>query len=294
MQMPFTTEQFLNVFRLYNGSFPFMPIVTYAAGIGTLLFAGRDGQRTDRAILSMLGFFWVWNGVAYHIGFFRAINPAAVIFGGLFVLQGVLLLIAAARGRTMRITLGLTPKARLGSVFVLYAMVIYPILGHLLGHGYPASPVFGMAPCPTTIFTIGVLLLARGNVPVYLLVVPLLWSIVGFGAAVNLRIYEDFGLTVAGLLGTTVILISNYRSKKNRDTKEKKNETESHSTDPHGDSVDVLARRGLGGIKSRPSADHRARHGGHWRFHLSRGPARRSTAASVSLIGLRPEYDSAL
>lgn len=145
MQMPFTTEQFLNVFRFYNGSFPFMPIVTYAAGVGTLLLAGRNGQRTDQAILSILGAFWIWNGVAYHIGFFRAVNPAAVIFGGLFLLQGLLLFFAAARGRTVRITLGRTRKARLGSLFVLYAMVIYPILGHLLGHGYPASPVFGMA-----------------------------------------------------------------------------------------------------------------------------------------------------
>ena len=179
MQMPFTAEQFLNVFRLYNGSFPFMPIVTYATGLGALLLAARDGDRKDRAILSILGFFWIWNGVAYHIGFFRAINPAAAIFGAVFVLQGVLLIVAAAKGKSMRMTLARTPKAKLGLLFILYAMVVYPILGHLLGHGYPASPVFGMAPCPTTIFTIGVLLLARGNVPIYLLVVPLLWSIVG-------------------------------------------------------------------------------------------------------------------
>jgi len=90
-------------------------------------------------------------------------------------------------------------------VLILYGMVLYPVLGYFLGHAYPASPTFG-APCPTTIFTFGLLLWTKGRVKWFLLVLPLIWSLIGFGAAVKLGIREDIGLLVAGLVGTIVLL----------------------------------------------------------------------------------------
>jgi hypothetical protein len=60
---------------------------------------------------------------------------------------------------------------------------------------------------PTTIFTSGILLWTRSTLPKILLVIPLLWSIIGFSAAVSLGIREDIGLLVAGVAGTTMIVI---------------------------------------------------------------------------------------
>lgn len=48
---------------------------------------------------------------------------------------------------------------------VAYAMVIHPVIGILVGHTWPAMPMLGIAPCPTTIFTIGLLLLLIGLAP---------------------------------------------------------------------------------------------------------------------------------
>jgi len=64
-------------------------------------------------------------------------------------------------------------------------------------------------PCPTTIFTFGVLLFANKKVPPHLLFIPLLWSVIGFTAALNLTIYEDIGLLVAGLITLILLLFSN-------------------------------------------------------------------------------------
>jgi hypothetical protein len=91
-------------------------------------------------------------------------------------------------------------------------MIIYPLLGISLGHTYPRSPMFGVTPCPATIFTFGMLLWTTKPVPVYLLIIPLLWSIIGMSAAVSLRVYEDFGLVVAGVLGTILILLKNRKA----------------------------------------------------------------------------------
>ena len=206
MRIPFTLNEFMSVFVEYNRAFGFVPVITYALGIAAVVLVLRGGVTKDRLVSAVLAAFWIWNGAAYHIGFFRAINPPATVFGALFIMQGLLFLILGVLGRRLPFAGPRGVAGWGGGTFIVYAMVLYPILGHLLGHVYPASPVFGMAPCPTTIFTFGMLLLVRERVPGYLLVIPVLWSIVGLSAAVSLGIYEDFGLTIAGLCGTVLLL----------------------------------------------------------------------------------------
>jgi hypothetical protein len=86
-----------------------------------------------------------------------------------------------------------------GGVLILYAMVAYPIIGTLLGHGYPRSPSFGVAPCPTTIFTIGMLAFLSAPFPRYVFAIPIAWALIGSQAALQFGVYEDLGLLVAGL-----------------------------------------------------------------------------------------------
>lgn len=93
---------------------------------------------------------------------------------------------------------------------VAYALIFYPIIGTLAGHGYPNGPTFGL-PCPTTIATFGFLLWVRGRVPWWLLVIPAAWSLLGFSAAFQLGMAEDYGLLVAGLVGTLAVLRKNRR-----------------------------------------------------------------------------------
>jgi hypothetical protein len=88
-------------------------------------------------------------------------------------------------------------------------MLIYPVLGHFLGHTYPRSPTFGL-PCPTTIFTFGLLLWTGRGFPKYLLAIPAIWSMIGFFAALQLGVLEDVMLLMTGLVATLMIL---YRDK---------------------------------------------------------------------------------
>ena len=119
-------------------------------------------------------------------------------------MQAVLFAEAALRER---VAFGATPSFRavLGLALVAYAAVVYPIVGALLGHSYPRAATFGVTPCPTAIFTFGMLLLSKGPVPVRLLVIPFLWSLVGVSAALQLGIREDLGLVVAGVAGVALL-----------------------------------------------------------------------------------------
>jgi hypothetical protein len=93
-----------------------------------------------------------------------------------------------------------------GSVFLVYALIVYPALGYWFGHRYPAAPTFGL-PCSTRIFTFGMLLWTNRRVPLYLLPIPLAWLFIGFWAAVSLGMTEDFGLLAAGLIGALLIIL---------------------------------------------------------------------------------------
>jgi hypothetical protein len=99
--------------------------------------------------------------------------------------------------------------------FFAYALVIYPILGTVFGHAYPKLPTFGL-PCPTTIFTFGILLTSTRRVPIKMLILPAIWAIIGFGAAVNFGIYEDIGLLLAGILGILFITFKNRKFKQHK------------------------------------------------------------------------------
>ena len=213
MNIPFTVDQFFDIFGTYNSAIWPTQIVAYLVGVIVLMLALRENGLFSRIISAILALFWVWMGVAYHIVYFSRINPAAFIFGFLNVLQGVIFLRSGTFRGKLSFGFGYKPFPIIGACFILYAMVVYPLLGIRFGHSYPRAPLFGVAPCPTTIFTFGLLLWATKSVPAYLLIIPLLWSIVGVSAAVHLRVPQDYGLVVAGVLGTALILIQNRKAK---------------------------------------------------------------------------------
>jgi hypothetical protein len=206
VDLPFTVDEFLEVFARMNTAIWPAQIGGYLLGAAALYLALRGGEGAARAVPGLLAGAWAFVGTVYHLVFFAPINPAAWLFGALFLLQAVLFAEAAAR---RRLTFGWAPSFRglLGLAAVAYAGVVYPALGALLGHAWPRAPVFGVAPCPTTIFTFGLLLLARGPVPRRLLVVPFLWALLGASAALHLGVREDLGLVVAGVLATGLLAL---------------------------------------------------------------------------------------
>jgi len=204
--IPFTVEQFLGVFERYNLAVWPAQLFLYAIAIIAVCLALRRKADFSRGISLILSVFWIWMGLVYHFWFFSTINSAALLFALFFVVQGVLFFIAGAWKQQLKFRFRPNLLGILGGAFLLYALVIYPALGYWLGHQYPAAPTFGL-PCPTTIFTFGVLLWTDRRVSLYLLAIPLAWSFMGFWAAVSLGMIEDYGLLAAGLIGSLLILV---------------------------------------------------------------------------------------
>ncbi|MBE2218297.1 MAG: hypothetical protein IAE90_08850 [Ignavibacteria bacterium] len=215
MKLPFTIEQFLGVFELYNQSvWPFQ-IFIYIPAVLCIFFIFRNSRLSGKLISAILVFLWLWMGVIYHLTFFTTINPAAYVFGILFITQAVLLAYYGLLKGTLSFAFEGSVSAYAGIAMVAFALIVYPLAGYFFGHIYPRSPTFGL-PCPTTIFTLGILLMLKGRIPFRLLIVPILWSLVGFMAALQLGIYEDTGLLISGITALICTILRNNSFQKIR------------------------------------------------------------------------------
>jgi hypothetical protein len=197
MRLPFTTEEFFHTFAQYNSAIWPAQVVLLVMALAVVYLAVRRSLALPALAPLLLAALWIWSGAVYHIAFFRRINALAVVFGAAFLLQAILLIVATRHhGLTFRFDR--SARAWSGAGLILYAMVLYPLLGAWLGHRYPAAPTFG-APCPLAIFTLGILLWASLRVW-YVLAIPLLWSAVGMSAAISLGVVEDYGLGIAAVV----------------------------------------------------------------------------------------------
>jgi hypothetical protein len=206
------SNELLDLFTRYNEDWWPMHVLAYALGVApvALLFA-RDRRRCDRAITALLAALWLWLGVGFQAMYATDIDiTLGTVYAVLFVLQAYLLLQAT-------VDADLVFQVRNGAAGVLgwsaigYAVVVYPLLGAGLGHGWPESPLLGMAPCPTTILTFGMLLLARPPIPHRLLLVPLVWALLAPPAAMDRGVYEDLGLLAVGVAASGLVVLRDRR-----------------------------------------------------------------------------------
>jgi hypothetical protein len=195
--VPFTAEELLDTFARYNAALWPMTAVLSALAMMAAALATTSEPVFHRAIAVVLGLLWAWTAIAFHIAYFADINPAALPFGALFLAQAFLLARAGLRGPGLEFQLAGDLRGALAVALVGYALFGYPIVSRALGHLYPATPTFGL-PCPTTMFTVGMLLTAR-RCPPHLVMIPAAWSLIGWSAAWRLGMAEDHGLLVSAV-----------------------------------------------------------------------------------------------
>jgi hypothetical protein len=195
MRLPFTHDQFLDVFAAFNTAWWPANVALWllsALVLGTLAVRRADG----RIVAALLALHWTWAGLVYHLGYFAAINPAAKLFGLLFVLQAALFVWFGVIRRPPTFSWGSAPRQWLSVAFCLYALA-YPLLALASGLRWPRMPGFGV-PCPTALLTVGLLLALRPRRLRGLGVMPLLWTVVGGSAAIVLQMTPDFALPLGG------------------------------------------------------------------------------------------------
>ncbi len=209
-----SAEEFFTLIEAYNVVYWPVHIVTFLMGVTAVVLALKKAAHSDRIISAILAALWLWAGLVFFISFFGPSTPT--IFGiavpgfwyasgALFVIQGIVFLYLGVVGSSIGYAFEGNHYAIAGIVAIVYAMVVYPIIGYLTGHPLPGYPVFGSAPCPVTIFTVRMLLLTNRHMPQLIPIIPLIWGLAGILAVVVFAIWADVGLVAAGILGFTVL-----------------------------------------------------------------------------------------
>jgi hypothetical protein len=205
VNIPFTSEAFYGVFTSYNNGVWSTQFLLLVLGIFAVVLLIGNFAYSSVGISAILAVLWAWQCLAYHFAFFSVINPLAywfalvfLIASGVFFWQGVLrhnLIFEPAHGW----------RRVAGCGLILFALVIYPTWTYFDGHRYPAFPTFGL-PCPTTIFTLGLLAFLRKPYPRVVFVVPILWCLIGGQAAFAFDLSADLGLLAAAVIGFLLLL----------------------------------------------------------------------------------------
>jgi len=168
----FSPRVYWRLFEALNLSLWPAPLLGVAVALAWLLWFTRRGLgAVPRASSAVLGLCWLLVAWAFLWQRYAPIKWAAEAFAAAFALQGLGLLAWAGVGRPRLGISLLRRRAGLG-------LLLWALLGHALLAGFSERPwwqaeVFGLAPDPTAIGTLGWLLLL-GASPV-LWAVPLLW-----------------------------------------------------------------------------------------------------------------------
>ncbi len=197
MTIPFTPDEFFEVFAAYNERLWPFALALWLLTASSVVALTRARLVRPWLIPGLLAVHWAWSGLAYHAAFFSRINPVAWVFSGLFLLEAGLFLWYGIVHRRFQVSPGPFFQQALSWGLIAYAL-FYPAIALAEGHAFPRLPTFGV-PCPTTILTIGFLLAADRTWPRVVAVIPLLWAFIGGSAAFLFGVRADLMLLVAGV-----------------------------------------------------------------------------------------------
>ena len=174
----FSDTTYYRLFELYNQDIWPLQLVTKALGLFVLLLLWRRPAWHGRVISLILVICWCWVAWSYHQQRFTNINIAAPYYAWLFYAQAGLLFWFGVIKDQFKFDLSTENTAYLGLAIYGFALVIYPFIGQLYGRPWMQMEVFGIAPDPTVLATLGLLLLSHHKHNWLLYVIPICWCLI--------------------------------------------------------------------------------------------------------------------
>ncbi|MES2958676.1 MAG: DUF6064 family protein, partial [Pseudomonadota bacterium] len=208
----FSARTYYRLFELYNADV--WPAQLLTSGLGLLLWVAlRQGRRAARrAAFALLAMAWLWVAWGFHWQRFAGINWAATWYAAAFGVEAVLLLACALRGPQPDQPALRDGAGKFGMALLLTALLVQPLLGALLGRSWLQAEVFGLAPDPSVLATLGVLLLqtprrcARRPALAWLLwPIPLLWCALTGMTLATMHADDAWLMPIAALLSLAAL-----------------------------------------------------------------------------------------
>lgn len=165
----FSPRTYYRLFELYNESVWPAHIAAVVLGLAIIFLARRNA---GPAIAALLAGIWLWIAWAFHLERYATINWAATYFAAAFALQAALLVWTGVIRSKLDIRLD-GAIGRAGLAFFLFALAVQPVIGVVL-RDWREAELFALAPDPTAVATLGILMMSE-RARWHLMLVPLLW-----------------------------------------------------------------------------------------------------------------------
>ncbi len=212
----FSPETYYRLFELYNAEIWPAQIATLAAGGAIFVLMVSRIPWSGRGVALLLACVWTFVAYFYFYERYATINLAAPYYALAFAAQAVLLLVvgSAAGKLTFQKRDGWVRRA--GLALFLFELGVQPLIGPLLGRSWAAIELFGIAPDPTALATLGVLL-AADRMRYELMIIPLAWCAVTGATLWTMQSPDAFILPAAGLLALSLALYESRRLRRTVD-----------------------------------------------------------------------------
>lgn len=171
----FSPRVYWRMFELHNATLWPLHVLTLAAGAAIVLLVARWPTSSARWLALLLAVLWIFVGWSFLWNRYVEINWAIAYVAPAFAVEGVLFLVWGPL--LNRLSFERRGLAGGFGCFMLATAIAFPLLAPLQGRGWASSEVFGIAPDPTAVATLGLLLLARGKPLPWLLPIPFLWCL---------------------------------------------------------------------------------------------------------------------
>lgn len=175
----FSPRVYWRLFELHNAAIWPLQILVLLLGAVILALVLRPRKGSDRLIAAVLASAWIFVGWVFLMIRYAPVNWAAVYVAPAFMLQALLLLLLGSVTGHLRFRAAARPPEVVGLALFIYALVLHPFAAPFFDRPFEAAEIVGIAPDPTAIATLGLLLTASTTRLAWLLMlVPLAWCLV--------------------------------------------------------------------------------------------------------------------
>jgi hypothetical protein len=192
----FSSRSYYRLIESYNATIWPAHVLALVAGIIVIGAIAQSRPHLRRSAALVVAAAWGWVAWAYQLERYAEINTAAPYFAAAFAVQALLLCWLAYRPANAANAAPAPQPVALGLTGL--AIFAYPLLALARDTGtWRQAEVFGIAPDPTIIATLGMLLAWRA--PAIFWLIPVSWCLVSGATLMELKINHAWLLPALAL-----------------------------------------------------------------------------------------------
>jgi Family of unknown function (DUF6064) len=195
----FSPRTYYRLFELYNLAVWPWHALAIVLGLAVLILWLRGGAWQGRIVAGILAACWLFVAWAYLLARYDSINWAASYFAAGYAVEALLLVWTGVIRNRLSLRSSRDVAGAAGLCIFVFALFAWPLVGRLLGRPWLQAEIFGIAPDPTVVATLGVLS-AADRTHWELLVIPLLWCAISGATLWTMQSPDALLAPIAALL----------------------------------------------------------------------------------------------